>query len=167
MTDDFNFKSEAPLGEMFDADREARLDRLLNRYSEAINRGKEYTNVIILGGYAAFFALWSTVAGDIGPAARCMAGGLLSVSALVFISWEVLQMYVHAQERSDFAAIIDFKGPYPSDFDRKWSALQAREYRRLAGLQKWWLTVLTISVATGLPGGAILAGAALARGFGV
>lgn len=61
-------------------------------------KGREYTNFIIVAGYAAFFALWTDVAKDIDRESRLLSGGLLGLSLVLFIAWEIVKMATNARE---------------------------------------------------------------------
>lgn len=159
MTDDMNFTLRG--GELIDdaaeRSRNRRWDRIIARYGEQIARGKDYTNVVVLAGYAAFFALWGGVAADIGPVLRCLAGALLIASATVFVIHEISGMYAQATSTSDFGDLLDIQEAYPSDFEDRWDAMRAAQEKRTAWLYRLWKPCFLFSVTTGVGGAGILA----------
>lgn len=148
-----------------DRARDRRLDRLVARHAEQMNRAKEYTNIIIVAGYAAFFGLWAGIAQDIDVRARATAAALLTLSLMAFISWEIISMYYRAESHKPFNELL-LQTPYESEFEDSWDAAVAANERIYNRYIKAWPWFLIISVFTGLCGAAILFGAAAAKGLG-
>ena len=106
---DLNFTA-ASTGALFDMEAEGeriRADILLERercierlhyLTGAYTKGREYTQMIVAAGYVAFGALWAGVAKDVPPAARLISGGLLGVSLLLFVAWEIYKMWANQRE---------------------------------------------------------------------
>ncbi|QIF82567.1 hypothetical protein [Brevundimonas sp. 'scallop'] len=170
-----NFSNDQPSGlrvkgdffyEVRDRARDARIDRLQARHLDAVSKGKDYTNFVIAAGYAAFFGLWAGVASDIGVRPRCAAAALMGVSLMMFIGWEILSMYQRGKAAKAFNDLC-FDVLPRDEFEQKWDAAIATEHRISNWYIRAWTWVLWPTVATGLSGAAILAGAAAAKGFGL
>lgn len=139
--------------------RAKRLDKLVTVHAQLYSQGRDYTNFILVAGYAAFFALWSGMAGDIASHLRLWSGGLMGVSLLLFISWELVVMYNRMLAGNRLATVLAPSG-YPDDFEARWdeaaTAISRRELRSL----RLWPYVFFPSVVTGLTGAAILGASA-------
>lgn len=167
MTDELNFRFKGELlDDQAERERMRRWDRIIARYGEQLSRGKEYTNVVVLAGYAAFFALWAGVANDIGPIWRVSVGLSLAVSATIFVLHEIAGMYVHAASRSDFGELLDITEGYPSDFEDRWDAMRADLEKRSAWLYRLWKPCFLVSTLTGFAGALVLAIAMFAKVVG-
>lgn len=60
--------------------------------SAGFDKAATYTNLIVLGGYATYFALWSQVKDHLTPIAEILSGLCMLVSALTFVLFEVYKM---------------------------------------------------------------------------
>lgn len=154
------------LNETRDRIRDARISRLVTRHAEAQAKAKEYTNFVIVAGYAAFFALWSGVASDLPSQPRCASAALIGVSLLVFIGWEITTMVARDAADRPFDDIC--YDVYPTDdFEGRWERAAAAAARIHNRYRKAWPWVLGVSIVTGLGGAAILTGTAAAKGLGL
>lgn len=162
MKGDINFRGSLIDHELARA-RDVRLSRLIARHHEQQTKAKEYTNLIIVAGYAAFFTLLAAVGADIGPRARCASAVLIAVSLMGFICWEVVGMWLRAQTDAKFDELIAPRIEFPAGFEERWDMAVGEvtvDYHRYRAVWPW---VLSFVVVTGLSGAAILAGAALAK----
>ncbi|MFU4332516.1 hypothetical protein ACM726_29895, partial [Pseudomonas aeruginosa] len=51
-----------------------------------------YTNLILVAGYAGFFAFWSTLSEKVPTLLFSITGLLILISLVLFISWELIKM---------------------------------------------------------------------------
>ncbi|MBL8884308.1 MAG: hypothetical protein JNL45_14785 [Hyphomicrobium sp.] len=69
--------------------------QLVSLYSDLLtatyDKATAYLNVVTLGGYAAFFGLWSLVGGEIAPTLKFWSALLLGISVLLFVGFEVFK----------------------------------------------------------------------------
>lgn len=49
-----------------------------------------YTNLILVAGYAGYFAFWSTLVAKIPQWTFAVCGLLITVSLTIFIAWEIM-----------------------------------------------------------------------------
>jgi hypothetical protein len=126
-------------------------------------RGRDYTNFIIAGGYAAYIAVWTGVAQDIPALYRLFSGGLIAISLLAFLSWELVKMVHLMKEGHIIAAALETPGTRADLASAVQDARNWLEVREV-GLHAMWPFAFYISVITGLVGGALLAIAALSSG---
>lgn len=68
------------------------IDALATIYKGMYDSAANYTNIIMLAGYAGGFALWSLVGDVLSKEQRSWAGLWLLISLAVFVLWEVTKM---------------------------------------------------------------------------
>ena len=104
-----------------------------------------YTNLILIGGYAAFFTMWSSVKEDLSRGYMLWAALLMTVSVSLFLLFEVLKM-------------VELAG-------RLQRSAQPGQVGRLGSmLIRSWNVVLWITALTGF-GGATILGVAFVDGL--
>jgi|GEM_PF-2022482 hypothetical protein len=140
-------------------------DKAIQHFNLAVatyQKGRDYTNFIIVAGYAAFFALWSDVAKDIDRASRLLSGGLLGLSLVLFITWEIVKMVTNAREGHLLSEAIW------GARNREDLALRSRDAERQINLadvfaHDLWPAIFIPTVLSGLVGALVLVIAALAE----
>lgn len=125
-------------------------------------KGRDYTNFIIAAGYAAFFALWVDMAADIERAPRLLSGGLMTLSVVTFVMWELVKA-VGVMRDGDRIATAIWQSSSRAELPRR-----AREAERLINIddvkrEELWPAFFLTSTITGFVAGAVLALAALAE----
>lgn len=164
-------------GSLLDADKkwlaaevEAALERertvrTLHFLAGSMSQGRDYTNVIVVAGYAGFFGLWAGMAGDVSAGPRLLSGGLMGFSLLCFIAWELAKMVQLAEGSkimyraiSGAATMEDLKRQVDlaEDEIRIWET-------RLYGM---WPVSFYPSVVTGIAGAGVLIVAAVTTFLG-
>lgn len=129
---------------------------------EANKTARHYTNIIMVAGYAAFFALWSSVSKDLDSKERLLIAGLLSISLISFVAWEIAKSYVTMMQ-SDLISTAIWKSTSRSDLAGSVENLERNISLQDQKLQSFWPLSYFTSVSTGLTGGALLAIATMAR----
>lgn len=126
--------------------------------SALYDKAVAYTNVIILGGYASFFGLWSLTKPYLPPALARLAALLMLLSVLTFVLFEVFKMVVttrslHRQSLilSDPEGIND-----PSILLRRLQEFSQAERKTSIRFVKVWVANVAIAVSTGLTAAGIL-----------
>ncbi len=135
-------------------DSEQFLQKTIEFQSRAVELSQGHIQVIILAGYAAFFALWSGLAVDISRMGALSSGALMIVSVIVFIGWTVAGL-VFAKVATERVMTVYQNGPV--DF---WSRYQAAELENLQGrgrFMRFWKPVVAVSGSTALGAALILA----------
>ena len=90
LMDQHNYRLNIKLTDDIDAaNRQRRLDKAVAAQSALYVSAKDYANFIIVAGYAAFFALWGAVVKDLQVLPRLASGGLIGLSLIMFIVWEL------------------------------------------------------------------------------
>ncbi|MBN0315103.1 hypothetical protein JTM73_33150, partial [Pseudomonas aeruginosa] len=57
-----------------------------------MTQASNYTNLIMVAGYAGLFGLWSTLVGRLPQWLYALCGLLALLSLLLFVSWEIIKM---------------------------------------------------------------------------
>lgn len=71
---------------------------LLETQTAAFNSAQAYTNVIIFGGYAALFGIWTLTKDFLSKDQAFLAGLLLGISVLTYVLYEIFCMLFRAKE---------------------------------------------------------------------
>lgn len=118
-----------------------------------------YTNLIIVGGYAAFFTFWATLRGEMPSWLFATAGFLITSSLLIFISWEIGKMVWTSVHLNRIQQQLTSEAPSP-DVLKKFQSESASFGRRMHRLWPWFMIP---SVLLGLGAGLTLLGFFLYR----
>lgn len=114
---------------------------------ESMAAATNYTNVIMVAGYAALFALWvqmsGTGSGKFTPLTSFAAAICMSVSVLAFIGWEIFGMTVRSTVNNRIAQALN-DAPRFEEHMRSYRERMATLARRF---QHAWIVV--VSVAAG------------------
>lgn len=106
-----------------------------------------YNQVVVLAGYAGFFAIWASLKPDMARWVIQTSGGLMVVSLILYGGWTVVQMYVGKVHTGHMLAEIA-KGR--EDFHRRIGAAEARGIAASQSLMRWWKPVVWSSGLTAL-----------------
>lgn len=71
---------------------QSHLDTVLQFYCKAFDKAVAYTNVIMLGGYAALFTAWNFAGKLMDSTDIAIVGSLITISCLAFTFWEVYKI---------------------------------------------------------------------------
>ncbi|WP_409281787.1 hypothetical protein [Pseudomonas defluvii] len=86
------------------------VDKQISAYiqlnEKLMSNANAYTNLIMVAGYAGYFAFWSTLSGKIPPWLFNACGLAITISLTLFITWEILKMYWSAQHMRSTQAIL-------------------------------------------------------------
>jgi len=126
--------------------------------SRLFNSSTAYNQLIVIGGLAAFFSIWSSVSKEIDRPVLLASGGLVLVALIIYISWTVIGMFTlqvqNAKTMQTFAEGVE-------GFEERYRAALASTHQQSSFLMKYWQPVLWSSSLTGFLGAALLGGAAL------
>jgi hypothetical protein len=139
-------------------------DRIITLNSQVFGAAATYDQVIVLAGYAAFFALWSGVAKDVSHTLRLAAVALMGISLMLYIAWTVMQMITRQRYEYERAALFAFAQDAPR-FNQAWVETDARAGSAQMKLLRWWPWIFVPSLALGVIAGAVLTYSALAGLF--
>lgn len=117
-----------------------------------------YTTVVIFGGYAALFTVWTQTRDFLSPTNASWVGLLTGVSLAAFVALEVFRMIVKSVELMKVRSLLSESNP--AQFRDRYNALQAASNRfNRQVLLPVWIAALAITVLTGFGAAFVLMGA--------
>lgn len=121
----------------------------------------QYTNLVIVAGYAGFFGLWQITKDVLKPWEIRTTGALMAISLFCFIAFEIYKMIIVAVHLRAIKPILSAEVPEERRVE-VWSKLFKEYDNRFAAL---WIWFLVPCVATGTAAGVILLVALIAGLF--
>ncbi|MGY2137806.1 hypothetical protein ACW9I8_14480 [Pseudomonas reactans] len=73
-------------------ERDKETDLLVQLNEKQMAGASNYTNLILVAGYAGLFGFWSTLSPKLPPMLYALCGLLGLLSLMLFISWEIIKM---------------------------------------------------------------------------
>lgn len=129
------------------------VETLIKVQTAAFTSAVAYTNLVIVGGYAAFFTIWSFMRDRLPETAAIWAALLMTISAILFVSFETYKMILNG--RMMFALGRIQKVP-PEKFKEGLAEWERDQQRLVVTHAKVWAVTLILVVATGYSGVGIL-----------
>ena len=126
--------------------------------SRMFDASTAYNQLIVIGGYAAFFGVWSAFAKDLSRTVTLSSGALILVSLIVYVSWTVVGMFQLG--RRNMEAIASFAEGVEG-FEERIHAVEIAGQQRSRSMLKFWRPVVFTSGLTGFAAATLLGGAAL------
>lgn len=113
------------------------------------NKTQAYTNFVIVAGYAAVFTVWAKTQQNLSPSQNIWIGLLLLLSVSSFVLFEVIK----TTWSSSYAVKLQqlrYKELSASAFLEAHNALEHKQGKTSARIDKFWLPVLAFTVLSGL-----------------
>ncbi|MGJ7547601.1 hypothetical protein [Pseudomonas alloputida] len=132
---------------------EKQISALIQLNEKLMSNATAYTNLIMVAGYAGYFAFWSTLAGKIPTWLFNACGLAITVSLTLFISWEIVKMFWGAKHMRKTQAILG-KRAHPNvlvEFEKAFQDFNSRT-------QRVWLVFLVPTVVSGIAAACLLIG---------
>lgn len=123
-----------------------------------LDSASAYNQLIVIGGYAAFFGVWAAFARELKPTVVLTSGVLILVSLLIYVTWTVICMYRTMTQ--NIATIQTFKDGVEG-FENRVKATAAAQLADDEKLLKFWRPVVWIAGLSGFAAATLLGGAAL------
>jgi len=121
--------------------------------AETYNRAMAYTNFIMVGGYAGFFALWGLTKEYLSKGQVYWSALFILISIGSFVVFEVFKMIVNGIHfQAVQKAVSD-----PDRFQEVMRNHNKESSRLTIRMGKIWISVLIVSIWSGLSGGGVLA----------
>ncbi len=136
------------------AEHEQRVEAAAKLIASLYDKAVAYTNVVIIAGYAAFFAVWANTKSYLGKRETLWAALLVLISILCFVSWETAKMYITATSLKNLRDEV--LNAAPETFTAKLDQLKLAEARLIMKLLPVWRIIVGVCVVLGLSAGAIL-----------
>lgn len=132
---------------------EKQISAFIQLNEKLMNNSNAYTNLIMVAGYAGYFAFWSTLSGKIPIWLFNACGLAITLSLTLFITWEIVKMFWSAKHMRLTQAILS-KRPHANviaEFEKAFQDFNARS-------QKVWLVFLVPTVVSGITAACLLLG---------
>lgn len=113
--------------------------------SFAFSQAQAYTNVVLIGGYAGFFGIWTQMANGITQATKFWSGLLISLSIGGFIVWELYGMVSRSQSLMGIARAVNS----PEKYEELISQHKVHEQARMIRLGRLWVCAIAFIASTG------------------
>lgn len=127
------------------------VEALIQLQEKQMTSQASYTNLIMVAGYAGYFAFWSTLVAKIPQWIFALCGLLMTVSLTLFIAWEIIKAFWTGRYFHQVQAILGkprgLKTP---------AELQAVATKFAAKGRRWWIWFFATSVITGLSAATVL-----------
>ncbi|MCH5488319.1 hypothetical protein [Pseudomonas syringae] len=137
-----------------DCERDKNIAMLMQINEKKMTQASTYTNLILVAGYAGFFAFWSTLVAKLPGWLYALSGLLALLSLICFICWELIKMIwgnVHLN-RTNEMIIKTVRGP------KAIALIDAASSLHSAKITKLWMWFLVPTVACGMSAGFLLLG---------
>ena len=130
--------------------------------SRLMDAATAYNQIIILGGYVAFFGVWSAVQNDIPRWILLTSGSAILLSLVVFIGWTVFNMFqLQTQNMKTLATFSDGV----EGFEGRYQAALADGLQDMGWFRKLWVYVVVAASSAALVAALLLSFGALASIF--
>jgi hypothetical protein len=122
------------------------IDAQKDMLHEAMSAAQNYTNVIMVVGYAALFTMWSQTKGTFTAGTTLATGVFLALSVFAFVGWEVFGMIVRSKTNIAIArAVAD-----PTQFERRMKSYRDDQQVFMRRFAPIWTAVMSFAVLTGV-----------------
>jgi hypothetical protein len=132
------------------------LQDFIEKQKQVITSGyeqaKNYTNIIMMGGYAGLFAIWSFTKGDLDKWQSLAVGLLALLSILSFVIFEIYGVWLRSTQTISLLKQLEEAkklDKFPDDYGKA-------EMKRMETASKVWPFFFFFTLATGVLAGMIL-----------
>lgn len=134
--------------------REKRLLESIQKFvQDNFEKAEQYLRAMQLGGYAAFFALWSITRDSLSPVWGSLAAALMLISVVTFVLWEVCKATLLTLSLKSYASLA---GSRIEEFIREKVSERTRQESAMTVLAKSRATFWIVSMFPALAGAGIL-----------
>jgi hypothetical protein len=140
-------------------------EKLIQLIAETYSHASAYDNVIIVAGFAGFFALWGGTAEDIERFPRLVTVALMAAALLLYVTWHMLQMLTRQRfehKRSEAFTLVEDSAA----FNARVVELDRRQGVAFQKILRLWPFIFVPSLCFGFSAGGLLGYSALAAAFG-
>lgn len=134
-------------------EKDERVEVLIRVMSALFDKAMAYTNLIVLAGFAGFFAVWGSMKAHLSPVEMFTSALCITISLTVFIFWEVFGMVVRSKNLKELLRVLEVP---PADFSRAMAQQQKTEQLRNIWVFRIWIVVLVFTVAPALVAAGLL-----------
>ncbi|MES9852795.1 MAG: hypothetical protein ABW170_13325 [Candidatus Thiodiazotropha sp. L084R] len=120
--------------------------------SSSFSHAMAYTNTVVLGGYAAFFAIWNFTKPQLSNGQILLSALLMSVSLMSFVAFEIYGMVFRSKSILGLARAVS----NPQQFVLLLQEHKENEQSKAIVYGRVWVAALAVSVFTGFGAAFIL-----------
>lgn len=141
-----------------EAAAEKMIETLVKILSSSYDKAIAYTNVVIVAGYAAFFAIWGGTKPVLTEWLAITSALLMVVSAAVFVFFELFKMVQSSRSFLQLQGIAadEQARKDPEVFQSKVKAFEASQRQDSLRFLKVWVVVMYVTVSTAVLAVALL-----------
>lgn len=139
------------------------IQQIVDYQQKTFELSAAYNQVIVLGGYAAFFAVWSATVSSLPAWAVLLTGGLILFSAIFYIGWTVANMIVMSRRSVEMMKAIN-EGPVTSP--KLMLEVENKHRRIITKLMGFWMPVVLSAGLSALAAALILTVMSLSAAIG-
>ncbi len=122
------------------------IDKQKEFLENAYNRAMAYTNLIMIGGYAGFFALWGLTKEYLSKGQVFWSALLILISIVFFMSFEIYKMIHNGIVFQSLQKVIKD----PEQFHTQIEIHNKKTTELAVRLGRIWIPVLIVAIGTGL-----------------
>lgn len=127
------------------------VDALIQLQEKQMSSQASYTNLIMVAGFAGYFAFWSTLVTKIPQWIFALCGLLMTLSLTLFIAWEIIKAFWTSRY---FHQVQEILGKPRGS--KTLLELQALGAKFSVKGRRWWIWFFATSVITGLSAAIVL-----------
>jgi hypothetical protein len=133
--------------------QEQQIEAMIKVASALYDKDAAYTNLIIVAGYAGFFAVWSNMKDTLLYNEKLLSALCIIVSISVFIFLEVYVMISNSKSIHGLNNIINIS---PDKFPELLAKYQKEAQRLNVRTRRLWPAILIFTIVPGIIGGGVL-----------
>lgn len=132
---------------------EKQISALIQLNEKLMSNATAYTNLIMVAGYAGYFAFWSTLSGKIPSWLFNACGLAITLSLTLFITWEIVKMFWSAKHMRTTQVILarQSHSNVIAEFEKAFQDFNM-------STQKVWLIFLVPTIIFGITAACLLIG---------
>jgi uncharacterized membrane protein len=134
-------------------DKDERVEVLIRVMSAMFDKAMAYTNLILVAGFAGFFAVWGSMKEHLSDVERSLSAFAITISLTIFIFWEVFAMVARSK---NFKGLLRVLEAPPEKFQAALAKQQQAERLQNIWTLRIWAVVLVFTVVPALVAAAIL-----------
>ena len=118
------------------AEHEKRIEAVVRIMAALYDKAAAYTNLVVIAGYAAFFAVWANIKGLLPKREMMYAALFMTISLICFVLWETAKMVMTTVQLNSLRRAESTRLAFVGAFDIRFirSEMSARV---TAGTLRW------------------------------
>lgn len=138
-----------------EASQRKTVDVLSEMQGKMADKAAGYTNLILIGGYAGIFTVWSNMKATLPVKASILVASAILLSLTAFMGFEIYKMIFTARRFLRNRHLIMNPGP-PQEFAKRLHELQRSESKLPLVYMPLWLCTLAFCILTAIFAGGVL-----------